>query len=72
VYDLLRDGQIIGFSVGGRRYIDSASVRAFIARRVADQNIIRYIKPPAQPAPEPPRMDRRRRKRRTEPIENAA
>lgn len=81
VYDLLNAGELEGFTIGGRRFITSISVRGLIARRIADPTVIRYPnpragtahKPPAQrerppPGPEPPRMDRRRRKRRTEPI----
>jgi excisionase family DNA binding protein len=36
IYDLLRDGQIVGFLMASRRYIDAASLRAYLKRRSAE------------------------------------
>lgn len=50
VYDLLNAGELEGFTIGGRRFITSVSVRGLIARRIADPAVIRYPNPLARPA----------------------
>jgi len=41
IYDLLAAGEIKGFLMGSRRFIDAASVRDYLARRAAEPLSIR-------------------------------
>src|SRR4051812_21673574 len=41
LYDLLRAGEIQGFLMGNRRYIETGSVREYLARRVSEPLTIR-------------------------------
>jgi excisionase family DNA binding protein len=41
IYDLLRDGQIVGFLMGRRRFIDAQSLRNYLAKRSVEPLTIR-------------------------------
>lgn len=73
IYDLLAAGEIRGFLMGSRRYIDAASLRDYIARRASEPLTIRRAPkprtaPPAerctgpQTGSEPARQPERRQK----------
>jgi excisionase family DNA binding protein len=60
IYDLLAAGEIKGFLMGSRRFIDAASVRDYLARRAAEPLSIRrapkprkHRKPPEARVPQP-------------------
>jgi excisionase family DNA binding protein len=60
LYDLLAAKEIKGFLMGSRRYIEGASLRAYIARRAAEPLSIRrapkprkHRKPPEARVPQP-------------------
>jgi excisionase family DNA binding protein len=48
IYDLLAAGEINGFLMGSRRYIDATSLRNYIARRAAEPLSIRRSPKPRQ------------------------